>query len=122
MVSLFPHILFLIEVVKLYVVKIMNEFLHGPVWVYYDGIAVRNFPLIYGDPIIKDLNDQANEMFSAYYEFDSHDVACWFNSEKERAEKTQMLSIINKIIERLAEINDGSFVVEDYETPKLNAL
>ena len=107
----------------MYTVKIMNEFLHGPIWVYNaDGIAMRDFPLIYNDSIIKYLNDRANEMFSAYYEFESHDQPCWFNSEREKAEKQKMLSIINKITERLSEINDGSFTVEDYETERLKKM
>ena len=101
----------------MYTVKIMNEFLHGPVWVYgEDGLAVRTFPLIYDDPIIKQLNDEANEMYSSYYEFDSHDMPCWFNHKKEQEERPKMCSIISQIISRLSEINDGSFTVKDCVT------
>jgi hypothetical protein len=49
-------------------------------------------------------------------------VPCWFNSEKEKAEKEEMLGIIGKIVSRLNEINDGSYVVEDLETPRLLSL
>ena len=68
------------------------------------------------------LNDKAMELFSGYYEFDSHDVPCWFNSEKEKAEKDIMLNLISQIKNRLQEINDGSFVIEDLETERLNNL
>ena len=107
----------------MFTVKIMNEFLHGPLWVYNsDGIAVRRFPLVNDDPILTDLNEQASELYSGYFEFDSHGESCWFNKEKEKAEKDLMLGIIEKILTRLNEINNGSFVVEDYETERLNSL
>ena len=107
----------------MYTVKIMNEYLHGPIWVYNsNGISVWKYPLISDDPLLKVLNDKAMELFSGYYEFDSHDAPCWFNSEKEKLERTTMLDLISQIKERLEEINDGSFVVEDLETERLNNL
>ena len=107
----------------MYTVKLMNEYLHGPIWVYNsDGIAVRNFPLVYNDPILETLNKKAMEMFSSYYEFDSHGMPCWFDKNKEKREKQQMADIIRQILNRLKEINNGSFVVEDYETERLNSL
>ena len=33
-----------------------------------------------------------------------------------------MTDIIRQILNRLNEINDGSFIVEDYETERLNSL
>ncbi len=61
-------------------------------------------------------------MFTSYYESVSHDQPCWFNSEKERAEKEIMLDLITKIVSRLNETNDGSFEIEDLETARLKAL
>ena len=61
-------------------------------------------------------------MFSSYYEFDTHNVPCWFDYEKEKAEKEIMLDLIAQIVARLNEINDGSFVVEDLESERLRAL
>ena len=61
-------------------------------------------------------------MFSSYYEFDSHDEPCWFNHEKEKVEKNIMLELITHIKERLNEINDGSYTVEDLETERLKTL
>lgn len=107
----------------MYTVKIMNEYLHGPIWVYNsNGISVWKYPLISDDPLLNVLNNKAMELFSGYYEFDSHDVPCWFNSEKEKAEKDIMLNLISQIKNRLQEINDGSFVIEDLETERLNNL
>ena len=45
-----------------------------------------------------------------------------FNHEKEKGEKNTMLKLMSCIKERLAEINDGSFVVEDLETERLKNL
>ena len=107
----------------MYTVKIMNEYLHGPIWVYNpDGIPVWKYPLISDDPELCELNQKAMELFSGYYEFDSHDQPCWFNHEQEKADKEIMLDLIQKIRVRLDEINDGSFVVEDLETERLNSL
>lgn len=107
----------------MYTVKIMNEYLHGPIWVYNsDGVSVWKHALIDDDPVLNELNKQAMEMFFEYYEFDSHDMPCWFNHSQEKEDKYVMLDIIRKILARLDEINDGSFVVEDLETERLNSL
>lgn len=107
----------------MYTIRLMNEYLHGPIWVLSsDGIPVWDPPLIRNDATLKELNDAAMKMFSNYYEFDSHGVACWFNHEKQKAEKEQMLSLIQKIRTRLDEINDGSFTVEDCVSEELKQL
>ena len=103
-------------------VKIMSEFLRSPVWIYEDGIVTDDLPIVNNDAIIQELCDRASAMFTDYYEFDTHDVPCWFNHEKEKVEKEIMLDLITQIIARLNEINDGSFVIEDYETERLKSL
>ncbi len=104
------------------IIKIMNEFLHSPIWTYEDNVITDDIPIISNDEILQTLSMQAEKLFSAYYEFDSHNQACWFNYEKEKAEKNTMLDIIDKIHKRLDEINDGSFTVEDYETERIRKL
>lgn len=107
----------------MYTIRLMNEYLHEPIWVYNsDGIVVRKFPLVDNDSVLETLNQKAMEIFSSYYEFDSHDMPCWFDKDKEKREKQQMADIIRQILNRLNEINDGSFTVEDYETERLNNL
>lgn len=104
-------------------IKIMNEFLHGPVWTCEeDGIATDDLPLVHEDPIVASLNKEIGEMFDSYYEFDSHDMPCWFNEEKEKADKPRMLELLGKLNARIAELNDGSFVVDDRETARVEAL
>lgn len=103
-------------------IKIMNEFIHSPIWVY-DGDDIIDEPaLIANDMKLQNLCCQAENMFSSYYEFNSHDEPCWFNYEKEKEEKNRMLEIISYIKARLNEINDGSYTVEDLETERLRNL
>ena len=107
----------------MYTVKIIHEYLHGPIWVYgSDGVSVWEYPLIHNDAILAKLNEQAADMFDGYYEFNTHDVPCWLKQEKEKAEKEIMLDLITQIVARLNEINDGSFVIEDLETERLKSL
>ena len=107
-------------------IKIMNEFIHSPIWIYgEDGIVTENHPIVdtvENDPELQQLCDKVADMFTGYYEFDSHDQPCWFNHEQEKADKEIMLDLIRKILARLDEINDGSFIVEDHETERLNSL
>ncbi len=105
-------------------IKIMNEFLHGPVWTCEEGtgIATDDLPLVHEDPIVASLNQEIGKLFDSYYEFDSHDLPCWFNEEKEKADKPRMLELLGNLNARIAELNDGSFVVDDQETPRIEAL
>ena len=105
-------------------VKIRLDYLQGPIWIsdIETGEPLTGIELIDRDPIIKEYNRQAGQLFSSYFEFNSHDQPCWFNYEQEKADKEIMLDLIRKILTRLDEINDGSFIVEDHETDRLNNL
>ncbi len=103
-------------------IKIMTEFLHSPIWTYEDGIVTDEIPLISEDEKLQVLSKKIEDMFSSYYEFDSHNQACWFNYEQEKADKEIMLDLITQLISRLHEINDGSFIVEDLVTERLKQL
>ncbi len=104
-------------------IKIMNEFMHGPIWTYgEDGISRDDIPLIANDLMLQKLNRQCEELYTSFYEFDTHNTSCWFNQEKEKESAPQMLALIFEIIARLEFINDGSFTVEDCETNYLRSL
>lgn len=75
----------------MFTAKIMNEFIHSPIWIYdEDGIAEEP-AFIASDTKLQELCKRAGDMFLSYYEFDSHDEPCWFNYEKEKKEKYIML-------------------------------
>ena len=104
--------------------KIPLDFLAGPLWKdeFIDGESRTGIPVIDNDKAPQALKAQICELFSSYYEFVSHDQPCWFNEEKEKADKPLMLEILGKLNARIAELNDGSFVVDDRETPRVEAL
>lgn len=106
------------------IIKLMLDYLQGPTWKTdpETGKPKTGIPRIDEDETTRRLNLQIQELYCSYYEFDSHEEACWFNEEKEKADKEKMLSLLGELIARLDELNDGSFVVEDLETPRLESL
>ena len=105
-------------------IRLKLDYLQGPIWVsdFETGEPLTGVEAVDRDPVLKELNRQAGQLFSSYYEINSHGVACWFNHEKQKAEKEQMLSLIQRICTRLDEINDGSFTVEDCVSEELKQL
>ncbi len=105
-------------------VKLMLDFLQGPIWIsdVNTGKPMTGIELVDEDEQVRLLNYKIQDLYDSYYEFDSHDQACWFDEERERADKPRMLELLGKLNARLAEINDGSFVVDDQETPRVKAL
>jgi len=107
----------------MFIVKIMNEYCHGPIWVYgEDGLPTSSFPLVYEDARLQELNENARKLYDSFYAFNTPNAACEFSYDKEKACRDEMLALIKRITARLEEISDGSFVVEDYETKYLTAL
>ena len=105
-------------------VKLMLDFLQGPIWIsdVETGKPMTGIEIMNNDEQLRLINYEIQDFFDSYYEFDSHDQACWFDEERERADKPRMLELLAKLNARLAEINDGSFVVDDRETPRVEAL
>lgn len=107
-------------------IKIMLDFNEGPIWGrYLDPITFETqtrIEIVDNDPVLKQLNNDIQQLYSSYYEFDSHEQPCWFNYEQEKKDKNKMLSLLHKLIDRLNEINDGSFEIEDLETPRVEKL
>lgn len=105
-------------------VKIMLDYLQGAIWIsdVETGRPLTGIALVDNDEELRRLNYEISYLYSSYYEFDSHDQACWFDEERERADKGRMLDLLGRLNARLAEINDGSFAVEDHETPRVLAL
>ena len=107
----------------MYKIVLANDFLHGPIWVYADdGIAVRHYPLVNDDEELKKLDKEMCQLYSSYYSFNTPNAACEFSYEAEWENRDRMLSIIKKIEDRLNEIIDGSFVIENLITPYLEGL
>ena len=105
-------------------IKIQLDYLQGPIWIsdVATGEPLTGISIIDNDVILKDLNYRAAQLYSSYFEFNTQGVSCRFNHEQEKADKNIMLDLIAKLIDRLNEINDGSFVIHDFETDRLNNL
>ncbi len=87
-----------------------------------DGEIFTEIEVIDNDPIVKELNYKLGCMYTDYFEFDSHDEACWFNQEQADKDKDILYDLNNRLVKRLNEINDGSYVVVDKITNYLNKL
>lgn len=108
---------------RLYTVRIKNEYLHGPIWVYTpEGALTTCFPVVYSDITVNDLSNRANKMFSSYYRLNAKGEPYEFNFEQEKADKEEMLSIIAALISRLDKINNGTFLIDDCESQRLKDL
>lgn len=107
-------------------IKIQLDFNNGPIWGNYydeDTNAIKTgLDLIDNNKSIQELNKKIRNKYSSYYEFNSHDQACWFNEEKEKNEKEEMLDLLNKLIDEISSVNDGSFEIEDNETERIKKL
>lgn len=106
--------------------KLQLDFLAGPlwkdVWDVEKNSETTGIPVVDNDEKLAELNSEIQGLYSSYYEFDSHDQPCWFNKSQERADKNKMLALLENLNKRLAELNDGSFVVDDELTPYYSAL
>ena len=107
-------------------IKLQLDFLAGPlwkdVWDVEKNAETTGIPVVDGDEQLAELDAEIQALFSSYYEFDSHGQACWFDEGRQKADKDKMLALLARLNQRLAEINDGSFVVVDELTSYYSAL
>lgn len=101
------------------IVKLQLDFLQGPIWIsdIETGEPFTGIAIIDTDTRIWELNKKIGQRFSSYYEFDSYDRPCRFNEAQRKADREMMPGRLRQLKNRLDEINDGSFLVEDPETP-----
>ena len=105
-------------------VRIMLDYLQGPIWIsdFETGEPFTGIDIVDNDDILRKLNLRCSELYNSCYELDADDQSCRFDNEKLKSIKDELLSLINQIKERLNQINDGSFVIEDLETERLKNL
>ena len=81
----------------MYTIKLMNEYLHGPIWVYdEEGFIKRKYPLIDNDDELRKLNEQARNLYDSFYSFNEDDSACVFDEDEYKAAYEEMIGIIKK--------------------------
>lgn len=105
-------------------VRIQLDYLQGPIWISdaATGEPMTGNEAVDRDPVLRELNHWAAQLFASYYAFEAQGAPCWFDHEKGKADKEIMLDLIGRIVLRLQEINDGSLTIEDLETERLGSL
>ena len=106
------------------IIRIQLDFLQGPIWIsdVETGQPITGIDVIDNDEKLRKINYEISTLYNSYYELDSHEQACWFNEEKKKNEKEEMLALLNKLIEDISSVNDGSFEIEDNETERIKKM
>ena len=96
-------------------VRLLLDFFWGPILLSdpNTGEPDTGIDIIDNDTIIKRLCREMSDMYFSYFEENSHDVAMWFDTEKQKSEKPKMMELLTQLKARLDEVNDGSFWVQD---------
>ncbi|MBR1689204.1 MAG: hypothetical protein IJ713_00345 [Oscillibacter sp.] len=104
--------------------KLYLDFLAGPVWKRYfneeKGCGVTGIDVVDNDAKLWELNQMVQDMYTSCYQFDVGDQPFIFTTEG--LDKKAMMDAMQRVKDRLAEINDGSFVIEDYATAEIMSL
>ena len=104
--------------------KLYLDFLAGPVWKRYfneeKGCGVTGIDVVDNDAKLWELNQVVQDMYTSCYQFDVGDQPFIFTTEG--LDKKAMMDAMQRVKDRLAEINDGSFVIEDYATAEIMSL
>ncbi len=88
-----------------------------------DGTFSSGSKIVDDDLILKNLDRKINDLWCTLYSKDeTNDSGFHFDEVKEKELAPQLLEMINKLIDRLNEINDGSYEVEDMITDHLKSL
>lgn len=98
-------------------IRLLLDYDEGPIWPNkYNPLTFEKssgIKMIDEDPIIDKISKKMSEMYDEYYQFNTNDSSCDFNEDKFMNEKNVMLELLQKLIDRLNEINDGSYIVID---------
>lgn len=97
-----------------YKIKLMHEFLHGPIWIYDENNLVRRkYPLVTEDELLMNLNEEAQRLYDECYSFDENEEPYTFDEKLYQKNYPKLKEIIDSIVCRLSEINDGGFEIDN---------
>ena len=110
-------------------ILILLDYFFGPIqcdWTDEQGRQITKIDVVDADEEVQRLNKEANALWLTLFtptEFTEDNPSGFvFDETREKEIAPELLSLIEKLIARLEEINDGSYVIEDRETPRLKAL
>ncbi|MGF3067354.1 RNA helicase [Facklamia sp. P13064] len=105
-------------------VRIMLHIWAGPIWgCTFDedkGEYDYDIELIVKDDELMRLHQIIQDLYSSNYVLTENGVIT--NTDQEKADKERMLDLLVKLIARLNEINEGSFIIDDRETERVRSL
>jgi len=108
------------------IVYIGLEFLFGPIQKFEEdekGNPITGIEAIDKDSTLQGLDAQINKLWcSLYAKNENSPSGVDFNEIKEKELAPQLLVLIEQLLTRLNEINDGSFEIEDMITDHLKSL
>lgn len=78
-----------------------------------DDFTYTGIEAIDNNKLIQDLNIKLFYIYNDYYEFDTHDVACWFNEEQFHKDIPMLKQLTRELIDELNRVNDGTYFLED---------
>ena len=106
-------------------IKLEFDFLIGPI--VKEVFSISQNKLITGvyaidnDIELNKLNEKACSLYSSFYEFGTGE-ACTFNKKIAIQHKDELSELMNKIIERLNTLNDGTYSVRDLTKDQLDNI
>lgn len=114
------------EVSDMKTVRIMLDVWAGPIWgCTYDEEKNEydyEIELISQDKELMKVHQEIQNLYNSYYHFEYKSLSCYFDEEQEKKDKDKMLYLLERLINRLNEINDASFVIDDRETERIKNL
>lgn len=98
-------------------VKLMFDFGEGPIWnEYFDEESMKTstgIEEIDNNDDIQKLNQELQDIYSSYYEQDSHDMPMWFNKEKQIKDKEIVLNKLSILKEMIYDATNRQIEIDD---------
>jgi len=102
------------------------DFIFGPISKDYqdeNGNEITRIKVVDNDELCNNLDKEINDLYSSLWISDEKESSGYsFDEIKEKELAPKLLELINKLINRLNEINDGSYEIDDMITSHLIEL
>lgn len=102
------------------------DFIFGPISKDYqdeNGNEITRIKVVDNDELCNNLDKEINDLYSSLWISDEKEPSGYsFDETKEKELAPKLLELINKLINRLNEINDGSYEIDDMITSHLIEL
>ena len=97
------------------IVELRLDYWQGPIWIsdVQTGEPFTCIDVIDNDEEIRKLNYEIYDLYDSFIVWDEDSIPRKFDHDKARANKDKMLELLKKLNDRLNEINDGTYVVDD---------